>query len=152
MKLTVDTNILVYLIDIRDPVRQESALAIVNQLGLTQSVLTLQSLAEFHYAALRKRLAPREVIADQYRQLRTLFGEPVPSSVTAMERALVAWSAGRFGFWDAVMLATASEYGCDAMISEDMADGAVLDRVRVIAAFDAAGAVSPGARAALGLA
>ena len=50
------------------------------------------------------------------------------------------------------MLATASEHRCDAVISEDMQDGAVLDRVRVIGAFDAAGAVSPAARAALGMA
>ncbi len=63
----------------------------------------------------------------------------------ALASALDAALAGRFQFYDALLLATAGEAGCVAMISEDMADGAALNGVRVVAAFDPQGGIGPGA-------
>lgn len=63
----------------------------------------------------------------------------------AIARALDAGLAGRFQFYDALLLATARGAGCAAVISEDMRDGAELDGVRVVAAFGRQGGIGPGA-------
>ena len=64
-------------------------------------------------------------------------------------RAATAATSGRFQFYDALLLATADAGGCTSVISEDMADGAKLGSVEVVAAFDAAGNIAPGAHALL---
>jgi predicted nucleic acid-binding protein len=53
------------------------------------------------------------------------------TSATALEIAFVAFEAGRFGLWDALLLAAAGEAGCKVVLSEDMQDGAELAGVVV---------------------
>lgn len=152
MRLSVDSNILVYLVDRRNPARQASALEIIRGLGTADSRLTLQALAEFRLVSVRKRIVTADEARTRHARLLELFGAPISASLGSMERAVLAWESGRFSFWDAMLLAAAGAAGCDAVISEDMHDGAVLDSVRVIAAFDAEGGVSRAARAALAIA
>ena len=97
---------------------------------------------------MRKRLASRDDVNDLVRDWIRLF--PIVSAGTAdLLTAIQAHNAGRFRFYDALLLATAGAAGCAAVISEDMQDGAQLGNVRAIAAFDTAGGVSAGARALL---
>jgi predicted nucleic acid-binding protein len=152
MRLTMDFNILVYPLAPRDPARQQSALKIVRVMGEQDAVLTMQSLAECLHVSIRKRIASREATLAHVADLCRVFREPVTSSLDSFQRATQAWPAGRFGFWDAMLLAAAGAAGCEVVISEDMRDGATFDRVRVVGAFDADRAISAAARAVLGLA
>ncbi len=152
MRLTLDSNILVYYADQGDPVRQRSAVAIHDALVGLDGVLTQQSLSEFAAVSLRKRLATPRQIVEQLRRWSRVFPFAKAAGLPEFERALSARDEGRFSFWDALLLATAGAAGCEAVISEDMGDGATLDRVRVISAFDGQGGVSEAARIALGLA
>ena len=43
----------------------------------------------------------------------------------------------RRSYWDALLLCTAAEGGCGAILSEDMADGAVVAGVRIVNPFGA---------------
>ncbi len=149
-RFSLDANILIYTARRGDP-RQDLALSIIaGALGSQGScVLTLQALGEFFTACARKGYATRPEAAAQVRQWRTLFPLVQPATVAAMEAALTASTAGRFGYWDALLLATAAEAGCEALISEDMAAGAALNGSRVVPAF-AGGAVSAEALAILG--
>jgi predicted nucleic acid-binding protein len=45
--------------------------------------------------------------------------------------ALAEAAAGRFSYWDALLLATLGRAGCSVLLSEDMADGARLAGVTV---------------------
>jgi len=54
-----------------------------------------------------------------------------PASSAAVGTALGDASAGRASYWDALLVATASEAGCTIILSEDMADGADLGNVRI---------------------
>ena len=45
--------------------------------------------------------------------------------------ALGEAAAGRFSYWDALLLATLDRVGCAVVLSEDMGDGAVLGGVTV---------------------
>lgn len=145
---SLDANILVYCATTGDR-RQGPALEIMQRASVGRCILTLQSLGEFFWAASRKRIASRTNAATLVRQWLTIFPPPARASVAAMEAALAASEAGHFSYWDAMLLATAGEAGCTAVISEDMAPGATLGPVRVARAFQD-GAVSPDALALLG--
>ncbi len=49
--------------------------------------------------------------------------------------ALRAAAEGRACYWDALLVATAAEAGCAAILTEDMADGATLFGVRIVNPF-----------------
>jgi predicted nucleic acid-binding protein len=42
---------------------------------------------------------------------------------------------GRFGWWDALLLATAARHGCEVVLSEDMQDGARFAGVTILDLF-----------------
>lgn len=79
--------------------------------------------------------------------LITLFAT-VGYDTDALEVAAIEVNAGRFSFWDAVLLATAEEAGCTICFSEDMKDGATLGSITVINPFGPGG-LSAAATAAL---
>jgi predicted nucleic acid-binding protein len=49
--------------------------------------------------------------------------------------ALGTASHRRASYWDALLVATAAEGGCTAILTEDLADGAVLDGARIVNPF-----------------
>ncbi len=57
--------------------------------------------------------------------------ETFPHSQDAMLLASQEAALGRFQFWDAVLLASASQAGCEVCLSEDMQDGARLENIVV---------------------
>jgi len=120
----LDSNLLVYLVDGRDPVRQNRARAIVARAGTTgRCILSVQSLGELYVVTVRKGLvapAAAQVVVDD---LATLF--PIASPTGDDARAAVAAAvAGRLSYWDALLLATLGRAGCLTVLSEDMHDGA----------------------------
>ena len=148
-RFSLDSNILVYTADSRDPARQAAATEIMVRAARHDCVLTLQSLTEFFHAVTRKRIAPRPDAADQVRDWMDLFVVAPGATTGAVLMALDVATAGRFQFYDALLLATAREAGCTAVISEDMADGAELAGLRVIRAFDGQGGISAQAQSLL---
>ena len=151
MRLTVDTNVLIYAIDSRFPERRQASNEILAALARCDTIITLQALAEFLSATVRKGITSPALASAQVRRWLRLFPPPVLASVAAMEAAARARDERRFAFFDALLVASAGLAGCEVILSEDMGHGAVLENVRVVAAFDASGAVSPAARAVLGL-
>lgn len=147
MRVTIDTNIFVYMLDARDAQKQALAIQLVQALRGRECVISLQCVAEL-YAALTRRLgrAPWEA-AQASRNLLASFDVFV-TQASAVERALSEAMAGRFSYWDAQLLAAAHEAGCALIFSEDMSDGARLGGVEVLHPF-AQGAVSDRAKAFL---
>ncbi len=145
--LTADTNIYLYVIDGRDPGKQRMAREIAVRLKAQAAPIGLQVVGEF-YAAATKRLkrAPWEAALGA-RNISA--GLPsFASSRACVERALAEASAGRFSYWDALLLASADLAGCSVMFSEDMTDGARLGGIEVVHPFAEAG-LSERAQAAL---
>lgn len=142
VRFSLDSNLLVYATDGRDPLRQSAAIEIVARAARRDCVLTVQALSEFFHAVSRKGIIPRSEAAAQVLRWIDVFALASGASANALASALEASTAGRFQFYDALLLATAREAGCAAVISEDMADGAELDGLRIIAAFDGQGGIS----------
>lgn len=148
-RFTLDSNILVYAADRREPVRQDSAIDIIIRAAQRDCVLTPQALAEFFHAVTRKHIMPRAEAALQVQAWMVVFPVTQGAGEAALLTALEESVAGRLQFFDALLLATARDAGCDAIITEDMGEHANLDGVRVIAAFDGRGGISTAALALL---
>ena len=146
-RFTLDSNVLVCVFDGGDR-RREAAEEILARAARRPCVLTAQSLGEFFFATTRKGILPRAAAAEQVRRWLVLFPSPAMPTPDCIPFALEAAAAGRLGYWDAMLLATAAAASCAAVISEDMADGATLGTVRVVRAFQGT-AVSPAALALL---
>lgn len=144
---TLDTNILFYSVDRDAGHRHEIAKSIVGRARLLPCNLTLQSISEFYAAATRNKLLPRHVAANIAANFIGLF-PTVATSETAVRRALELASRGMVSYWDALLIATAGEHGCTAVLTEDLADGNVIFGVRVVNPF-AGTELSPAAEALL---
>ncbi|MGA9012311.1 MAG: hypothetical protein WB509_07430, partial [Acetobacteraceae bacterium] len=58
--------------------------------------------------------------------------------------ALAVAASGRASYWDALLIHTAADAGCTAILTEDLADGTVMADVRIVNPFGS-GALSAAA-------
>jgi predicted nucleic acid-binding protein len=133
-RFSLDTNILVYAADRAAGERHERALEILDRAVRRDCVLTLQALAEFFHVTTRKRMVARTDAAMQLRDWATEF-PTVSADSDALLTALEFAVQRRFGWWDALLLATAERHGCELVLSEDMQDGARLGGVTILDPF-----------------
>ena len=130
-KFGLDSNILVYFLDDRDLNRRDRAREIVDRAGQTRRcTLSVQNLGEFFAVATRKSLSSPVDAQAFVAKLATLFPIVAPT-VSEVRAATAAAVAGRFSYWDALLLATLGAAGCSVVLSEDMHDGAALAGVTV---------------------
>jgi len=148
-RLSLDSNILIYAVDARYPQRRASALDILTRASRRDCVLTPQALAEFFQVVSRKTIVPRAAAAALLEDWSLLYPVAAGPTMASLIVAAAEAVAGRFQFYDALLIATAAAAGCTDLISEDMQRGAQLSGVRVVGAFDAAGGVSSATRALL---
>ena len=133
-RFTLDTNVLVYAVDRASGERHSRAVEIVDRVAQCDCWLTLQAVSEFYATITRKKLAPaKEAAALAADWLDVL--PAVTASPDAVRAALALAGAGRASYWDALLVATAAEAGCTAILTEDLADGGVLHGVRIINPF-----------------
>lgn len=130
-RFTLDTNILVYALDTTAGAKHTLAAEIVDRAVECDCHLTLQALSEFYAAVTRKGMMSKAEAAAQVEDWLLLFPTISPSSA-AVRSALAHAVAGRASYWDALLVATAGEGGCDFVLSEDMADNGRLDALTII--------------------
>jgi predicted nucleic acid-binding protein len=140
-RFTLDANILVYSLNVDAGARHQTAKDIVERSMLFDCWLTLQSISEFYSSSTRKRIIPMADAAAQAFDWLEIF-PCVAASAATIRTALADALAGRASYWDALLVATAAEAGCTLVLSEDMADGALLGSVRVHKPFSPDGALS----------
>lgn len=134
-RTTFDSNILIYAVHAGER-RQVAALELLRLGARSRARLGLQVIGEFTHVVPRKVLMTRAEAVVQATRWLDMFPEPFAASETAVRTALAAVTAGRFAYWDAVLLASASEVGLDTVVSEDMHSGAVLGCARIVRAFE----------------
>ena len=118
----LDTNILVYAVDGKDPVKQDVARKIVaSALDSEKFIISAQVLNEFSNIALLKLGMDIGEVRDFisiFRRIRT-----VPLEPEWTDRALSIKDAYRIQFFDSLLLAAAEANGCDEIWTEDLNDG-----------------------------
>ena len=147
-RFSLDSNLLIYAFDFRDALKQSIAEQVISRASGRDCMLALQAVGEFYAVSTRKKILPRADAGREALNYLVLF--PAFPATTASHRiALREAVAGRFSYWDAVLLASAAEAGCTTLLSEDMADGARLGNITVRNPF---GPKGPSAAAAAALA
>jgi predicted nucleic acid-binding protein len=139
----VDTNILIYRCDPRDPAKREVARAELRRgAGSDQFRIAHQSLVEFVNSAIRSRGGPSLMTPeDATRQAELLMAEfPILYPNDQLFRAaLLGMAAYRLSWFDAHLWAYAEHYGIAEILSEDFEHGRMYGRVRVRNPFVEAG-------------
>lgn len=136
-KLMVDTNILVYAYDNANPVKQEKALAILDELAITsRGVLSVQVLAEFIVTVTRKIALPLDFASVQ-RSIENYLRSWLVYDLTVfiVLEAVRGVQQHHFSYWDAQIWATAKLNQIPVILSEDFTSGRTVEGVTFVNPF-----------------
>lgn len=132
----VDTNVLVYAYDTTSGAKREAALQIVRELwAARRGCVSVQVLQELFVTLTRK--VPQPLDLDSARRVIATISswtvhapdaEDVDAAIALHERYHVA-------FWDAMILRSAINLGCDVLYSEDLNTGQRYDGVLLVDPF-----------------
>ena len=130
----IDTNILVYSDDSRDPAKQEKALALIKKHFLERTgVLSLQVLQEYFVTVVRKLKLDAELAKRRVEFFAKFYvADPRVSDVLA---AIDLHRLHGFSYWDSLVLHTAKQAGCRVLLSEDLQHGQEINVVRIVNPF-----------------
>jgi predicted nucleic acid-binding protein len=133
--LSFDTNILIYAADRTAGERHLVAMKLLSAAASGSAALSEQSIVEFLHVSTRKLKQPLEASARLVRAWLKNF--PLMLATNAIiDETLTLLASRSLSVWDAHMLATCSLHRCDALLSEDLSDGAFYGRIRVLNPFN----------------
>lgn len=124
-KYFLDTNVIVYSVDLTSPLKRKRARELVtdgttNKLG----VISYQVVQEFVNVAIRKfRSAVAQTDLEEFLRGVLFPMMAVPSSPWLFLDALRLQDANRLSWYDALIVAAAIQGRCKILFSEDLQDG-----------------------------
>jgi predicted nucleic acid-binding protein len=128
----VDTNVLVYARDARQPAKQSQAAALFERLWRERSGRTsIQVLSEY-YVTVTRKLDPGIARADAWEDVQSFQSwRPLPIDGMLIHRARDVEHRHRLNWWDSLIVAAAQAQNCAILLSEDLQDGGVYGGVTV---------------------
>lgn len=133
MRVTFDSNILIYAVSRSDP-KHPAAAALIDRAVRGDCRQTLQSLAECFNVLSRKYRMPVVEAFGWVQSFQRLF-PVVAADASDLDRAMRAVGDHQLSFWDAMLWATAKRSGCSLLLSEDFQDGRRLEGVLFVDPF-----------------
>lgn len=132
----VDTNILVYPHDSKEPAKRDRASALMDRLWRNASGrLSFQVLQEF-YAVTTRKLNPGLKSAVARKEIRELLAwAPPPVTPALLERAWKIEDRWRLSCWDSLIVASALQQDCRTLLTEDFQDGLEIEGIRILNPF-----------------
>lgn len=134
MRITFDSNILIYAADANGGERHDQSSQLISRAAQADCIFTVQSLAEFFHVSTRKGKIEAEVAAGFASRWASVF-RVVGANVDTVFAAIDAVKEHKIGFFDAMLWATARQAGCQMLLSEDFQDGRELEAVLFINPF-----------------
>ena len=130
-----DTNLIVYTMDPTEKNKRQFLKDFLNQvIDLHTLVLSPQSLNEFYRVVTEKRgLMPRRDAQTVVWTLSKFCTAPYDFEVS--QRAWQIQEHHGYGWWDSMLLASASLAGCDFFLSEDMQHQQDIDGMTILNPF-----------------
>lgn len=139
----LDTNVLAYSFDSRDPDRKRIAASIVEAECLAGSLtVSIQVLQEFYSVVTKKfnpPVPPSVARGAIERLLRYTVVEPTKSMLS---EALDLTARRQLSIWDSMIVVAARKAGCGALLTEDLGHATTIDGVRIVNPFRS-GAANP---------
>lgn len=128
-KAFVDTNVIVYGNDAADPRKQETAIALVQDLIRSRSgVVSTQVFTEYAAVAHTRLGQSREAATRQLFLMERL--EVVQVTPELIRDGLDIAQSSRLSFWDGVIIAAANAARCETLWTEGLSDGRLYGSVR----------------------
>ncbi len=136
-KIFLDTNILVYAIDQREPQKRVIIRRLLDGVATERIVISTQTLIEFIAVARRKTLVSFETLnkllqLHQFVQVVTIDSLDVLAAVDIIQET-------QLRIFDCMMIQAAAKAGCEQLWSEDMTHGQVIRGVRIVNPFHTEG-------------
>lgn len=125
----IDTNIFVYTVDEAESAKQDRAKEVVRE--ASDVVVSTQVMNEFYVITTRKLSTPLtpEGATTAVEQMKNYTCVHVdPELVLRAIRAAQRW---QISHWDALMVEAARQAGCSLLLSEDIADGANYNGLKI---------------------
>jgi len=132
--IAIDTNVLIYCCDRRDPRRQQISLDLVE--GTANGVLPWQVACEF-IAASRKLAEQGFTAAEAWKRLAeflAIFPLIMPTPAV-LERARTLHLQQQWAFWDATLVSACIESGVTRLYSEDLPGRAKVESIEIVSPF-----------------
>jgi predicted nucleic acid-binding protein len=126
----LDSNVLIYAFS------TDERAAVAQDLLQTRPVISIQGLNEFAHVARRKLAMDWQEVRDAVAALRVLCRTILPIDLVTHDEALRIAERYGYSMFDALVVASALQAGCETLWSEDMQDGLVVDgRLRIANPF-----------------
>ena len=133
----IDTNVLVYTFDSDHPDKQARAQDLVETaLSKGTGVISYQVVQEFLNVALHKFAKP--MAPDDAARFLGKVLEPlceVGSSISLYEQAIALQERWRYRFYDALIIGSALQTGCETLYSEDLQHGQKIESLTIVNPF-----------------
>ncbi len=132
----VDTNVLVYSLDVGKPGRHERAAAWMDAMWVScRGRLSFQVLQEF-YVTVTQKLTPGLDRNRARAEVRDLMAwRPLAIAPPVLEGAWVVQDRFSISWWDALIVSAAQVYGCRFLLTEGLQDGQDLDGTQIVNPF-----------------
>lgn len=127
----VDTNVLAYAYDADSGDKGERAREVLAEID--GAVVSTQVVLELFAVLTRKLGLPREAAEEATESLMDL--EVVATDARLVREGLRISRDHDISHWDAMIIAAAAASGCEVLLTEDLNDGQVIERVRVVNPF-----------------
>jgi predicted nucleic acid-binding protein len=132
----IDSNIVVYANDSRNPEKQRIALTVIgDSLRSATGVISTQVLQQYANVALGKLAQRQDVVLRQFAILERL--EVLSQTPALVRRAVELRAIYGVSFWDASIVSAAESRGCREIVSEDLNAGQFYGRAVVVNPFTA---------------
>jgi predicted nucleic acid-binding protein len=131
----IDTNILVYVDALDEPVKQATALSCLTELLLQgKGVLSTQVLSEYANVALKKLGLAHQRVRDNLAfyarfEMLTISAEIIKSAVDLHQTRSLS-------FFDAQIVASAKAAACSQILTEDLNQGHRIDGLKILNPFN----------------
>lgn len=132
----VDTNVLLYCFDDRDPAKRDRARQWISACWLRRcGRISMQVLNEFYSNARRK--FPSAISAGDARAEVRRYQSWRPWAIDhqTVEAAWAVESRFDLNYWDALIIASAQQQGCAVVLSEDLQHEQQIDGVQILSPF-----------------
>ena len=127
----VDTNVLAYAYDADSGDKGERAREVLAE--IEGAVVSTQVVLELFAVLTRTLGLPREAAEEATESLMDL--EVVATDARLVREGLRISRDHDISHWDAMIIAAAAASGCEVLLTEDLNDGQVIERVRVVNPF-----------------
>lgn len=132
----VDTNVIVYARDAREPAKQRLAESWLDHLWRERLGRTSFQVLSEYYVSVTRKLDPGLPAQEAWDDVNAMMAwNPRPIDRVVLERGRAIEARYRLSWWDSLVVAAAQLEGCAVLLTEDLQDGAQFDGVTVRSPF-----------------